>query len=292
MKALPFTIPVAHDKTILVQEDIVPYFYPYLHRHEEMQLTLILRGKGTLMVGNRMHSYMPGEMYLIGANIPHVFKSDASYFATKRKKRVHALTLFFSNTGKLAPLFELPELKQVHAFLSKHPGGCKIPEQAVEKLSTLLFEIRQTSGIDQFMLFFQLLKNLTSLKNIPPLASDLEPEPFSDHDGTRISRIYNYIMQHYNRNLTLEDVSAVAYMTPNAFCRYFKRHTRLTFISFLNKVRINEVCKQLIDGSHESVTAVAYNCGFNSIPNFNRVFKSVVGKSPREYTADFLKKVN
>ena len=111
---------------------------------------------------------------------------------------------------------------------------------------------------------------------------------FSDYEGMRISNIYNYIMQHYNRDITLEEVSEAAYMTPQAFCRYFKKHTRVTFITFLNEIRINEACKRLIDGSYESVSSVAYDCGFNSITNFNRVFKSTTGKSPREYATVFL----
>ena len=63
MKVLPFTIPVAHDKTIIVQEENLPYFYPHLHRHDEIQLTLVLKGKGTLIVGNSMHAFGPNEVF-------------------------------------------------------------------------------------------------------------------------------------------------------------------------------------------------------------------------------------
>src|SRR5687768_10889630 len=96
MKVLPFTIPVSHDKTILVQDEKIPYFYPYLHRHEEIQLTLILKGEGTLLVGNNMHTFSANEVYLIGANMPHVFKNDASYFTGDSNKEVHALSIFFN----------------------------------------------------------------------------------------------------------------------------------------------------------------------------------------------------
>lgn len=81
-------------------------------------------------------------------------------------------------------------------------------------------------------------------------------------------------------------------MTPHAFCRYFKKHTRYTFINFLNKVRINEACKMLISGMHNGIAAVAYSCGFNSITNFNRVFKSVTGKSPRVYIDGYNHSIN
>ena len=117
MKVLPFTIPISHDKTILVQDDIIPFFYPHLHCHEEIQLTYILKGEGTLLVGSSMHAFKANEVYLIGANVPHVFKSDASYFNSV--KEIHALTIFFNTKGKLASLFDLPELKNVYSFFFK-----------------------------------------------------------------------------------------------------------------------------------------------------------------------------
>lgn len=292
MKVLPFTIPTAHDKTILVQEDILPYFYPHLHRHEEIQLTLILKGEGTLVVGNSMHSFKPNEVYLIGANMPHVFKSDDTYFDQDSDNQIHALTIFFNTKGKLASLFDLPELKNVHLFFSTHYSGLRVPEYSFTDISARMLTIQYASGMDQLMHFFQLLKSLSTLEVITPLSSGVQPKTFSDHEGMRISSIYNYIMNHYNRDLTLEEVAAAAYMTPQAFCRYFKKHTRLTFVTFLNEIRINEACKKLLDGSYESVSSVAFNCGFNSITNFNRVFKSTIGKSPREYALEFLSKVN
>lgn len=291
MKVLAFTIPVAHDKTIIVQEDIAPDFYPHLHRHEEIQLTLIIKGKGTLVAGSSMHAFRPGALFLIGANMPHVFKSDAAALSDK-EDNVHALTIFFNTKGKLASLFDLPELKSVHSFFSQHYSGFRVPAHAFSEISGRMFSIKYAAGLDQLMQFFQLLKALSLLENITPLTNDMEPQSFSDHEGMRISTIYNFIMQHYSRDITLDEVAAIAYMTPQAFCRYFKKHTRLTFVSFLNEVRINEACKKLINGSYESVSSVAYDCGFNSITNFNRVFKSTLGKSPREYVTDFLNRLN
>lgn len=292
MKVLPFTIPVVHDKTMLVQEDILPYFYPHLHRHEEIQLTLILKGEGTLVVGNSMHVFKPNEVYLIGANMPHVFKSDDSYFAADALLEIHALTIFFNTNGKLASMFNVPELKNVYSFFSTNYGGLKIPEEQFPDISGRMIKIQSANGLDQLIQFLQLLNALSSINNAGTLSIDVQPKAFSDHEGVRISNIYNYIMKHYNRNLTLEEVAAAAYMTPQAFCRYFKKHTRITFVSFLNEIRINEACKKLVDGSHDSVSSVAFNCGFNSITNFNRVFKTTIGKSPREYAAEFLSKVN
>ncbi|RYY30594.1 MAG: AraC family transcriptional regulator [Chitinophagaceae bacterium] len=291
MKVLPFTIPPSQDKTILIEEQILPHFYPYLHRHEEIQLTLILKGQGTLLVGSIMHHFQENEVYLIGANIPHVFKNDASYFAPGNTEGVHALTIFFNTKGKLASLFNLPELKGVHSFFSTNYSGFRVPQNSFADISGRIMSIQYSSGLDQLMQFFQLLRSLSSLENIDALAPDLQLQPFSDYEGLRISNIYNYIMQNYSRDITLEEVAAAAYMTPQAFCRYFKKHTRVTFVTFLNEIRINEACKKLIEGSYDSVSSVAYDCGFNSITNFNRVFKSTTGKSPRQYVTVFLNNV-
>ena len=283
MKVLPFTIPVAHDKTILVQEDILPHFYPHLHRHEEIQLTFIIKGEGTLLVGNNMHHFQPNEVYLIGANMPHVFRSDATYYDSNLLKQTHALTIFFNTKGKLTSLFDLPELKSVYSFFSNQHSGFRIPEGSFNEISADILSIKYATGMDQLMQFFKLLKSLSVIENLNPLAADIPPQDCNDYEGMRINNIHNYIMKHYTRDITLEEVSAAAYMTPQAFCRYFKKHTRVTFVTFLNEVRINEACKKLIDGSYESVSAVAYNCGFNSITNFNRVFKSVTGSSPSAF---------
>ena len=80
MKVLPFTIPVPHDHTIIVQEEVLPHFYTFLHRHAEAQITCIQKGEGTLLAGNNMHTFRNGEIYLLGPNLPHLFKSDPAYF--------------------------------------------------------------------------------------------------------------------------------------------------------------------------------------------------------------------
>lgn len=287
MKVLQFTIPVAHDKTIIVQKDTLPHFYPHLHRHEEIQLTWVQKGEGTLIAENNMHTFWSNEIFWLGADQPHLFKSDQTYFIPKSKKSIQALTIFFNPNGKLAPLFDLVELKTIKQFIHKFQNGFKLPEALVAEVASRMLRIQQSKATDQFIHFIDLLKLLQSAANLHPLVSGSALSSVSDHEGIRIGQIYNYIMQHYDTDIMLEDIAKHAHMTPQAFCRYFKKHTRLTFVSFLNEVRINEACKKLADGSYDSISTVAYHCGFNSITNFNRVFKTVTGKSPRDYVREY-----
>jgi AraC-like DNA-binding protein len=291
MKVLPFTIPVPLDKTIIVQRNVLPYFYPHLHRHKEIQITWIQQGEGTLVAENNMHAFRSNEIFFLGANQPHVFKSDPSYFLPRSRKKIYDITIFFNPNGPLASFFSLPEMKNVKNFLQQHQCGFKIPALQVTELSNKMLRIRDSSGIDQLFCFVDLLRCLASLQQLTPLSTASQPSVYSEHEGIRIGTIYNYIMQHYDKAIALEDVAKQAHMTPQAFCRYFKKHTRHTFVSFLNEVRINEACKKLTDGACDSIATVAYNCGFNSITNFNRVFKSVTGKSPSEYVDSYFQSV-
>jgi len=287
MKVLPFTIPVPHDHSIIVQEEVLPHFYTYLHRHAEIQITWIISGEGTLLAGNNMHVFREGEIYMIGANLPHLFKSDPAYFQSDSDKEVRTVTIFFNPSGKLSALFGLPEMKSVAAFITQHPSGFKVPDAMYPDMVNRILAIQQTSGAEQLYGFISLLNVLSTTPNLQPLSSGSYAFSMTDPEGMRIASVYNYIMQNYSSALTLEDVAMQAHLTPTAFCRYFKKHTRHTLVNFVNKVRVNEACKMLVNGSAKSIATIAYSCGFNSITNFNYVFKSITGVSPRDYVNSY-----
>lgn len=284
MKVLEFTIPVPYDKSVIVEKVCQPFHYPYLHRHKEVQLTWIQKGGGTLIAGNTMHDYAAGDIFFIGANMPHVFKSSPEYFDAGSSENVEALTLFFNPDGVLSNTFSLLEMAHSAAFIKQHQQGFKFPPDAGKSVSAAITGLQRQSGIDQLMAFFHLIRIVTGIKGkLAPLSTYGHLPAITDHEGARIAAIYNYIMLHYGEDLTLEEVARVAFMTPESFCRYFKKHTGNTFVAFLNEVRINEACKKMTAQRFEAINTVAYKCGFRSITNFNRVFKLVIGVTPKAY---------
>ena len=148
-----------------------------------------------------------------------------------------------------------------------------------------MLNVHQATGVDVLFNFLKLVNSLQDLnENVEPLCSDMYSSNVTENEGMRLSKIINFITENYNSQISLEDVANAAFMTPQAFCRYFKKHTGHTFVSFLNEVRINDACKSLISGEKaDCISGVAYKAGFNSITNFNRVFKSIIGQSPRAY---------
>lgn len=293
MKVLQFTIPVAHDKSVIIDQVELPYHYPYLHRHKEAQITWIQQGEGTLIAGNNMHDYKQGDIFFIGANLPHLFKSNPEYFDPAGNHIVKALTLFFNPDGILTALFNLPEMKRFKIFLQQHQQGFQIPDQQCQLIAHHMKEVKNAIEYGQLMQFLNLLKSMLAIDaKLEPLSSYGDIPAITEDEGIRIGNIYNYIIQNYSRTITLKDVAKSAHMTTESFCRYFKRHSGHTFISFLNEIRINEACKKLTAHKFESISIVAYKCGFKSITNFNRVFKCVIGTSPREYLDSYRNNVS
>jgi AraC-like DNA-binding protein len=290
MKVLPFTLLVPDDKSVISEQVQLPHFYPYLHRHDECQITWVQEGEGTLIAGNSMHDFQSGDVFLIGANLPHLFKSNPEYFIADNGKLIKACSIYFNPDGMMGSLFNLPEMKNSKSFLQQNRHGFKVGSKDAGQISEKLLSIHGASGTDLIFKFIELLNNFKELKDIDPLCPAVYSSDISENEGIRLSNILNFIMQNFNSQITLEDVSEVAYMTPQAFCRYFKKHTGRKFISFLNEVRINEACKNLTAGKKaECISGVAYNSGFNSITNFNRVFKSVIGSSPKDYISSYNK---
>lgn len=291
MKVLQFTVPMPLDKSIIVQKDVLPYFYPHLHRHQEVQLTWVQQGEGTLVADNNMHPFRTNEVFWLGANQPHIFKSDPAYFLPKSRKKVIALVIFFNPDGALSALFNLPEMKALKNFVQQQQCGFKVPLLHTPDISGQMLRISNSSGAEQLMHFVELLRQLSGYPDITQLSSGNKKAVVSDHEGLRIGNVYNYIMHNYDKPITLEDVASQVHMTPHAFCRFFKKHTLHTFVSFLNEVRINEACKKLTNSTYDNIATIAYTCGFNSITNFNRVFKTVTGNSPSQYINSYFHNV-
>lgn len=290
MKVIQFTIPVAKDKSIHVQEDLLPHFYEHLHRHHEIQITWVIKGEGTLIAGNYMQPFEPGDIFIIGANQPHLFKSDGLYFEKNSKQQIHSLNIFFNHRGFITSLLEFPEMRNIKKFTDLCLHGFKASEQNAKAIADAMLKVQHATSAYRLAAFIELLQLMANLKDWQYLNSESFEYAISDSEGLRMNDIYQYTMKHYTEDISLERIAAVAYLTPQSFCRYFKKHTQKTFVNFLNEVRINEACKRFMELDFDSIATIAYQTGFNNVVTFNRVFKNITGKNPREYIKEYHKK--
>jgi AraC-like DNA-binding protein len=273
MKALPFKIPKPEQDALVFQIDNNSTFYSKLHQHEEIQISLIVEGEGTLIVGDSVNYYTKGDVLIIGGHLPHVFKSDISTF-----KNSQMLSLFFTETSFGNQFFNLEELKEVFSFFIKSKQGFKLASN-IKIIKELFYSLQNASKLEKFILLLQVLK-VCSKSKTKNLSSFLYEKKYSDTEGNRMRNIFEYTMNHFQSDISLNTIAEVANMTKNAFCKYFKRRTNKTYFQFLNELRIENSCKLLLKSRETSIASIAEQSGFNNISNFNRQFQIYKQQSP------------
>lgn len=279
MKVLPFKIPKTQNIGLIYQEDKEQYFYDKLHQHEEIQLCVIVKGEGTLVVGDTINKYSSGDVLVIGSNLPHVFKSDASVI-----KKSFMISLFFTRDSFGKDFFLLDDFKELIPFFEKSTSGFKLIENK-GKVMKIFLDLQKSNNLNRFIGLLQVLKIVVNSKTVE-LANFVYPKRYTDNEGKRMRDVMDFTMNNFEKNIDLFEIAGKANMTPNAFCRYFKQRTNKTYFTFLNELRIENACKLLNSGNTLSISEIAYQCGFNNLSNFNRKFKEIKTISPSKYRKD------
>jgi len=274
VKVHPFKIQKETRQSLLVQYDTGTRFYERLHQHPEIQLSLIVKGQGTYIIGDAIGTFKPGMFFLIGENLPHVFRIN-----TNNTSEVYMQSVFFTKASFGEHFFDLPEMVLINKLLKNSFLGLKIDVQI--SLEKQFLQVQQKASFTNLICFLKILEAFAQ-SDYEVLASVKNKSVLSEFEGKRMDAVYQFILENYTKSISLAQVANIAAMSKPAFCRYFKQHTNKTFVSFLNALRIGEACRQL-QQSKEAVQAIAYACGYNNLTNFNRTFKSLKGMSPSEY---------
>ncbi|WP_442846212.1 AraC family transcriptional regulator [Leeuwenhoekiella sp. H156] len=278
MKILPFKVPKPGKESLVYQEDREMRFYDKLHEHEEIQISYIVNGRGSLILGDTVNEYKPGDILIIGEKIPHVFRSDSDIH-----EESVMYSLFFTKSSFGKDFFNLSDLTGVENFFKKSDHGMKIVSQH-DALYTKFEMLKNQNRIQRLATFLQILDILIHAESTP-LSSFIYQKPYSDDEGKRMNDVLQFTLDHYQQNISLDDVAARANMTKNAFCRYFKKRTNKTYFQFLIDLRIEQACKLLYNKKDISIGAISELSGFPNVANFNRKFKELKKMTPSEYRA-------
>ena len=280
MKALPFKIPKTGDPAILTQIDSGTYFYDILHKHPEYQITLIVRGSGTLICDEYLGRFSPGDMVMIGPNQPHVLKCDEEYYELETKRDVYAVSIFFNSDVLGSGFLGLEESEDLRLFLEEGKHGLKFSQNLSVDAKKILRESPSHSNLDLIIVFLRLLKYLMMDDLSEKLSRHVRS--MNENEGQRMNEVMQYTLRNFRRHIAINEISDVANMTPNAFCKYFKSRTRKTYLNYLNDLRISYACRRLRE-QDLSVSQVAHQSGFQNLSHFNKCFKRYVGVTPGKY---------
>lgn len=244
----------------------------YWHFHPEYEIVYVEASSGYRHIGDHISKYEGSDLALIGSNIPHL------NFDYGVKSVVDTVVVQMKENFLGEEFFSLPEMAVIKTLFDRAKEGIafygETKRLAGEKLK-MLTSLSHFQQLITLLEVFQLLaqSNEVELLNAKPIAgvSVLKEQQ-------RIQKVYHFIEANYQKPIGVNEAAALCHLTTAAFCRYFKKSTHYTFTEFLNRFRINQAKKILMQD--KTVTEACYETGFENLSYFNKTFKRIAGENP------------
>lgn len=250
------------------------------HYHPECELTCILEGAGTRIIGDTVSSYAAGDVVLLGPNIPHCWRNDGS----DSGKPNDLVVLQFGADCLGEQFLNLPEACLIQDLLAEASRGIVFGNKLTESISGMMLNLADSSGLARLMQFLELLTCMAQASDREYLASEYHQIDNSSYQSGRMAKVMAYLKVRLREEIKQSEVAEYVHMTPQGFSRFFRSTTGKTFVSFVNGLRIMEAC-QLLANSDADIVDIAFECGYANLSNFNRRFLDIKGMPPREYRA-------
>ncbi len=272
---------IIENNSFAIKENSYPYFLRIWHYHPELELVYIKKSTGTRFIGDSIERFSEGEVVLIGPNLPHMWLNDKKYFSDSSNLVAEAYAIHFKKDFLGKEFLNAPELKNVSDLIETSILGIKFVGLD-HKVIALIKELPKKRSFEKLIQFLEILNSLANHTERVLLSSKGYLSSFKKSYNINRDRVLQYIFNNFNRSITLVEVAAIANMNPTAFSRYFKKTHRKTFKEYLNEIRVGYACKLLTENDY-NITRICYESGYNSVSNFNRQFKKIMGIPPSEY---------
>ncbi|MEJ5048322.1 AraC family transcriptional regulator [Chryseobacterium culicis] len=247
-----------------------------LHQQETWELSYIITGSGVRIIGDIVENFSKGEVILIPPNIPHCWSFDESVHDSKGN--IENITIVFENVFLENCKNIFPELMNSISELQSNENAVSFKNELLERLQTLMTSMIDQNSIERLSSFIQLLELISYCKEM-----QIVGRPVSENKKEKkLQEIYLFILNNFQRNITLEEISRSVGMQKSSFCVFFKKMTGKSFFTYLTEFRIESSCQMLLK-TKLSVAEICIASGFSDIPYYNRVFKKIKNIPPTQF---------
>ena len=246
------------------------------HYHPENELVYVHGGSGKRQIGSHLSYFTDGDLILIGSNLPHCGFTN-SQTGNKSETVIQMKPDFVGND-----FFNIPEMAAVKNLLQQAKAGIAFLGESKARIGAKIEMMHQLDPFDRLIALWSILKEMSEsnesiILNAVGFSLELQVQ-----DNDRINVVFNYVKDHFQEPIALEEVAYLVSMTIPSFCRYFKKITNKTFTTFVNEYRIVHASKLLAE-KPMSINEVCFESGFNNFSHFNKSFKAYTGKSASQY---------
>lgn len=248
----------------------------YWHYHPEVELVFTKNGFGNRYVGNHISKFEDGDLILLGPNIPH-FGYEFGFQGINEEIVVQFKKGLIKSSAEF-----IPEFETIGKLIEKAKSGLMFYGETKKIVGVELMKMEDKNPFNRLLGMFKILQFLAKSKEYEVLNATGVTLIIQNQDDDRINQVYQYVKDHFESEISLDQISKVTHMTVPAFCRYFKKYTKKTFTQFVNEFRIRQAIR-LIGMGNKSITEIASEVGFNNFSHFNKQFKRVTGETPSKY---------
>lgn len=259
-----------HSFKVMVNPRMSDFFF--WHSHPEYELVYIIGTDGTRHVGSHISKYYGSDLVLIGSHIPHL-NFDYGAKNVYEKIVVHFRKEVIENF-----IANIPELEKVNSVFEAANKCIAFGKNTQKQVGERLLKLAELAHFEQLLELLNILNTIAQTTDITYLHNKPFENQYNKKEQERLQKIYKFIDENYKRKIDIDEVAQLTNLSNAAFCRYFKKMTRLTFIEFLNHYRINQAKKLLL--IDKNVTESCYETGFESLSYFNRTFKKITSENP------------
>ena len=291
MKPLFHKVPVKLESSFSIRHDVKSNFVGIWHYHPELELHYIIKGEGVRFIGDKISNFSPGEIVLLGENLPHTWRNSEQYYQNNPDIGIEVIVIHFLPDCLGKYLLNLPEAFLLPKLFEKAKSGMVITGKARTQIAELMKAAVDATNLDRIIVFLSILKVLSETTEFKPIVTGQNVfYQSNESDVLRLNKVCNYTLSNYNKEITLEEIASISNLSVTSFCRYFKLMTRKTYYDFLIEIRISHACRALVEDKLPT-EVICFDCGFNNVSNFYRHFKKVTGITPLEYKRKYLNKV-
>ncbi|MCI1640342.1 MAG: AraC family transcriptional regulator [Bacteroidales bacterium] len=263
----------------IVERHKKQFTYP-LHRHKEFEINFIEHASGVRrIVGDSVETIGDYDLVLIaGEGLEHVWEQG-----TCKSPDIREITIQFSPGLFDAQIYAKNQFASISSMLKKAEHGLAFPLETIMKVYNVLDTLAsEPKRFVQFLKTLYLLYELSVSEGSRILASSSFAHAERNTESRRVAVVKQYINDHYQETLRLADLAGLVGMSPVAFSRFFRLRSGKTLSGYIEDVRLGYAARMLVDTT-KNVSEICYECGFNNLSNFNRIFKSCRGSTPRAF---------
>jgi len=258
---------------------------PY-HFHPEYELTCITSGEGKRYAGSHMADFAAGDLVLLGRNVPHCWKLEQREPETEPE--TGAIVIQFTADFMGEDFLNRAEMQQIKKLLERSESGICFTGETRQMVNSALEQLVQERNSFRVLVgLLEVLQQLAVTTEYALLDHQRSSAGPSASVRERINPVFAYLVENFREQVTLEQAAGIANMTPNAFCKYFKKVTRKTFMEMVIDYRLNYATQQLVQ-TDKPISEISFESGFGDVSHFYKMFKSKMQVSPLNYRKRFM----